>query len=886
MRRLFRFPGSSADVPRDVRSELQFHLDMRTQELIDAGMGAQAARLAARQAFGDLDAIEGECRTIATRGARERARRAIMTGLLHDVRFAVRSLRKSPGFTLVAVLTLALGIGANTAVFSMVRGVLLRPLPYENGERLVYLRQPAPLAGVANAQFSVLELADYRARARTLQALVEYHSMPFILLGRGEPRRVQTGVVSANYFDVLGVRPLLGRTFRTGEDQAGAEPVLVLSYGFWKNRLGGDPGIVGRTFEMNDRIHTVIGVLPAVPQYPAENDIYMPASSCPFRSSPGTISGRTIRMLHVFGRLAPGVTLDRAQTELEGIATTVRAEHPEAYPGAQGFTIRAASLHEELTGKARPTLLLLIGTTGFVLLIACANIANLTLARLVRRSREMALRSALGADRGRIFRQMLVEGGLLALCGGVLGLGIAAGTMRLLTGFAARFTPRAGEIALDGEVLAFTLAVCMLTGLIFAVLPALPSRANLVGALKEGGAAVSGGGSSRVRAALVVAQVAISMVLMVGAGLMLRSLLALQALDPGFDTQRILTMTLDLNWSRYTTNELILGFHDRLHSRLAGQPGVLATASSLTFPLDGHRRMNVGFVIEGQPPAEAGAEPLGDLRSATPEYFQTLGIPLVTGRFFTASDGPKSTNVAIVNQTMARRYWGNETAVGHRISADSGETWISIVGVVGDVRHYALDSEPSDELYIPFSQLPIREGTFLVRTSADPAAMARRIGDEVLAIDPGQPIANVQTLEEVRGEALASPRLTTTLLMLFALLAMCITAAGLGGVIAFSVSQRTQEIGVRMALGAGRGEVLGMVLVEGLKLVGLGLALGIGAAIVLTRLMSGLLFHVEATDPLTFAAMAGVLALIAAGACMAPARRASSVDPMVALRAS
>ena len=376
------------------------------------------------------------------------------------------------------------------------------------------------------------------------------------------------------------------------------------------------------------------------------------------------------------------------------------------------------------------------------------------------------------------------------------------------------------------------------------------------------------------------------MVLMVGAGLMLRSLLALQALDPGFDTQRILTMTLDLNWSRYTTNELILGFHDRLHARLAGQPGVLATASSLTFPLDGHRRMNVGFVIEGQPPAEAGAEPLGDLRSATPEYFQTLGIPLVTGRFFTASDGPKSPNVAIVNQTLARRYWGNETAVGHRISADSGETWISIVGVVGDVRHYALDSEPSDELYIPFSQLPIREGTFLVRTSADPAAMARRIGEEVLAIDPGQPIANVQTLEEVRGEALASPRLTTTLLLLFALLAMCITAAGLGGVIAFSVSQRTQEIGVRMALGAGRGEVLGMVLVEGLKLVGLGLALGIGAAIVLTRLMSGLLFHVEATDPLTFAAMAGVLALIAAGACMAPARRASSVDPMVALRAS
>jgi putative ABC transport system permease protein len=809
-----------------------------------------------------------------------------MVGLMHDLRFAVRSLRKSPGFALVAILTLGLGIGANTAVFSMIRGVLLRPLPYENGEQLVYLRQPAPLAGVQNAQFSPLELADYRARSRSLQAVVEYHSMPFILLGQGEPRRVQTGVVSANYFDVLGVRPLLGRGFRTGEDQAGAEPVLVVSYAFWQNRLGGDPGIVGRTFEMNDRIHTVVGVLPAVPQYPDENDVYMPASSCPFRSSPFTTNTRTARLLHLFGRLAPGTTLAQAQTELEGIAAAVRSETPSAYPGGQGFTIRAASILEELTSQARPTLLLLLGTTGFVLLIACANIANLTLARLTRRSREMALRSALGADRGRLFRQMLAEGGLLAFAGGALGLVLAAATMRLLTGFAARFTPRANEIALDGEVLGFTLVVCVVTGLVFAVLPALPSRANLVGALKEGGAAVSGGGSHRVRAALVVAQVAVSMVLMVGAGLMLRSLLELQSLNPGFNTQRVLTMTLDLNWSRYTSNELILGFHDKLHARLSGQPGVMATASSLTFPLDGHRRINVGFIIEGQPPAEAGAEPLGDLRSATPGYFQTLGIPLVTGRFFTESDGPKSTNVAIVNQTLARRYWGQESAVGHRISADTGKTWITIVGVVGDVRHYGLESEPTDEVYLPFSQVPIREGAFLVRTSADAAVMARRISEEVLSIDPGQPLANVQTLEEVRGEALASPRLTTTLLLMFALLALCITAAGLGGVVAFSVSQRTQEIGVRMALGAGRGEVLGMILREGLRLVAIGLALGIGGAMALTRLMSGLLFHVETTDPVTFGGMAMVLVLIAAAACLAPARRASAVDPMVALRAS
>jgi putative ABC transport system permease protein len=885
VRRRFRLPGRSADIAREVENELRFHVDMRTQELMDAGMASQSARLAALQCFGDLDAIAGECRTISIRGARERARRALMTGLLHDLRFALRSLRKSPGFALVSILTLGLGIGANTAVFSMIRGVLLRPLPYEHGERLVYLRQPAPQAGVVNAQFSPLELADYRQRSRSMESLVEYHSMPFILLGRGEPRRVQTGVVSANYFDVLGVRPLMGRAFRTGEDQPSAEPVLVLSYGFWQNRLGGDPEIVGKTFEMNDRIHTVIGVLPPVPQYPAENDVYMPFSSCPFRMGQFTLNTRTARMLHLFGRMAPGTAVGQAQKELEAIAGTLRAEYPAAYPSGQGFTITATSLHDELTREARPTLLLLIGTTAFVLLIACANIANLTLARLTRRSREMALRSALGADRVRLFRQMLTESGLLALAGGVLGLALAAATLRLLTGFAARFTPRAGEIALDGEVLVFTLAVCVLTGLAFALLPALPARANLVTGLKEGGAAVSGGGSGRIRAALVVAQVAVSMVLLVGAGLMLRSLLELQSVNPGYDTERVLTMTLDLDWSRYTDNDKILGFHDRLNARLTGQPGVVSTASTLTFPLDGHRRFNVGFLIEGQPPAEDGAQPLGDLRSASPDYFPTLGIPLVTGRLFTPADGPSSPQVAIVNQTLARRYWAGENAVGKRISADTGKTWITIVGVVGDVRHYGLQSEPTDEVYLPFAQLPIRESTFLVRTTADPGAMARRIGEEVLAIDAGQPVANVQSLEQVRGEALASPRLTTTLIVLFALLALCITAAGLGGVIAFSVSQRTQEIGVRMALGAGRGEVLGMVLREGLLLVGAGLALGALVAIGLGRLMTGLLFHVETTDPLTYAGMALVLLLIAAAACLVPARRAATVDPLVALRA-
>jgi predicted permease len=416
----------------------------------------------------------------------------------------------------------------------------------------------------------------------------------------------------------------------------------------------------------------------------------MPSSSCPFRSSASTQQTRTARPLALFGRLAPGAALAEAQRELAQIGEQLHAQHPGAYPVSQGFTTTVASLHDQLTRRARPTLLLLLGTAGFVLLIACANVANLTLARLVRRERELALRAALGASRGRLVRQLLAEGSVLALVGGAIGLGLAGAALKLLTAFAARFTPRAGEIALDGSVLAFTLGAAMLTGLAFALLPALPSRLNLVSALKDGGAAASGGQSMRLRSLLVTAQVAVSVVLLIGAGLMVRSLLALQRVDPGFESERVLTMTLDLNWSRYTTSDLIRGFHERLHARLTGQPGIVAAASTMVFPLEGNRRMGFEFEIEGRERNAGDALPQGDFRSVSPDYFRTLGIPLVTGRVFTESDGPQATQVALVNQAMARRHWGTASPLGARISADSGKTWISIVGVVGDVRHYGL----------------------------------------------------------------------------------------------------------------------------------------------------------------------------------------------------
>jgi predicted permease len=886
MRRLFRLSRPASEVSRDLSSELHFHLEMRTQELVASGLSPEAARSAALRAFGDVAQVERECRGISERRVRARERQAYMRGLVQDLRYALRTLRKSPGFTFIVVLTLALGIGANTAIFSMVRGVLLRPLPYRDPGQLVFLRQPATRAGVLNAQFSVPELTDYRAQSRALSGIVEYHSMPFILLGRGEPRRVQTGVVSANFFDLLGVTPALGRTFRPGEDAIGAEPVLVLSYGFWKTQLGGDASIVGKTFTMNDHVHTVIGVLPPIPQYPGENDIYMPSSACPFRSSEQMINGRQMRMLTLFGRLAPGVTASQAQTELDAVAKRLHTEYPGDYHQDQGFGIVATPLQAQLTAQARPTLLLLLGTAAFVLLIACATVANLSLARLVRREREMALRAALGADRGRLVRQLLAEGLLLAGAGAVAGLALAWAGLGLLTTFAARFTPRSGEIALDAPVLLFGLGLGVFTGLLFGLLPALPTRVGLAAALKDGGATTGSSQSLRARAGLVVAQVAVSVVLLVGAGLMLRTVLALQSVDPGFDPEQVLGAKIDLNFSKYTSNELVQEFHQRLRERLAAQPGIQMVASSRGYPLDGRRAFGFDFQIERRQRDPGQVRPQADFQAASPDYFRALGIPLVTGRLFTDQDGPKAPSVAIISQAMARRYWPSENPVGQRVTTDSGETWTTIVGIVGDVHQYGLDAAPVDEMYLPFDQVPLREGALVLRGSAEAATLVRRVKEEVLALDPDQPLAGARPLVEVRGESLAAPRLTATLLGIFAGLALVITAAGLAGLMAFSVNQRTQEIGVRMALGAARSEVLGMILRQGLRLVCIGLAVGAVGALSLSRLMAGLLFGIRPHDAATFALTALLLLLIATLACLVPARRAATVDPMVALRST
>jgi putative ABC transport system permease protein len=864
---------------REMERELRFHLEMETEENIRRGMDPEEARLTALRSFGGVERFKEHCRDVK--------RNRPLETLWQDARFGARMLRRNPGFTLVAVLTLGLGIGANTAIFSVIYGVLLRPLPYQNGERLLTLKQQAPLAGVDNLGFSVKEIADYRAQTQTLDEVVEYHAMTFTLFGRREPELVQAGVVSANFFDVLGVKPKLGRSFLAGDEQHGADAVLILSHDYWERSHHGDPDIVGRVFQMNNRPHTVIGVLPPIPEFPDNNDVYMPTSACPIRSSEQFKENRRARMMSVFGRLRPGVSPERAQTDLSTIAGRIKQDHPADYPANRGYQLASDSLREALTREARPTFLILLGTAGLVLLIACANVANLTLARVMRREREMAVRSSLGASRGRLVRQMLTESALLSLAGGALGILLAAFSLNLLVDFAARFTPRAGEITLDGSVLLFTLIVSVLTGLIFGLAPALSVGGHLTTALKEGGQATARGARQRMRGALVVAQVALSFVLLVGAGLMARSFIKLQQVSPGFDPVRVLVMRISPNWSKYTTSQQYRDFSLRLLDRVKPLPGVLSAAIASNYPLNpqgiAHGPFNRNFIIEGRPVAESELAPRADFRIVSQDYLQTIHQPLVKGRFFTEADDDKTARVVVINQTLARHRWENEDPLGRRISYDRGETWLKVVGVIGDSLNYGLNHEAVDEVYAPVAQTG-GGGYLLARTAAEPMSVVRQLRSAVYEIDGETAIDHVRTLEEARSEALASPRLTALLLGLFALLAIVITATGLAGMMALLVNQRAHELGIRLALGASPGNVLLMVLRQGLTLVALGLALGFAGALALRSVMSRLLFAVEPGDPLTWLAVSLALVAVAALACFVPARRVTLIDPLQALR--
>jgi putative ABC transport system permease protein len=806
--------------------------------------------------------------------------------LRRDCGYGLRGIARNPAFSAIVIVTLALGIGANTAIFSVVHGVLMRPLPYKAPERLVILHQAAPKIGEDSFGFSVPDFTDFREKTRAFAALSEYHSMWFILLGRPEPERVQTGVVSDNFFETLGVKPLLGRAFLPGEDKQGAAPVLLLSYSFWQKSFAADPNVVGQVFQMNDKPHTVVGVLPPLPAFPNLDQVFMPAAACPFRGADRVLTNRNGRIIsHVFARLKDGVTTAQAAADAQRVGAELSGVYPQNYPTNDGYVARIQNVTEAFTGRSRTPLLVLLATSGFVLLIACANVANLSLSRLVLRDHELAMRVALGAGRGRILQQLITENLLLAALGGLAGLAIAAWGLDALKAYASAFLPRADEIGISAPVLFFTAAISLFTGLLFGSWPRLPGAGALFGTLKDGARGASTQ-SGRMRGLLIMGQVAISVPLLVGAALAARSLVRLHQVDPGVDTNRVVAASLSLNFTKYNTFEKRLDFWDRNLEEIRRLPAVESVAVSGSIPLNGLANNPSTFAIEHRETQTNSASAAAFVLISSEDYFKTVGQSLLRGRFFQRGDTREAPAVAIINQSLASRYWPGQDPVGQRITFDNGQNWATIVGIVANARQQ-IDSEPQDEIHFPLrAGNAINAGSLVVRTHGTPGGLRQELREAIRRVDPQQPVTRIETLEQVRTRALASPTLIASLLGLFAFVALVITAAGIGGVLAFSVNQRTQEIGIRLALGASRSAVLRMVLRQGLMLVLVGLAAGTIGSLFLARLMKEVLYGVSATDPLTFLGVATVLLAVAVFACLMPARRATMVNPITALRAN
>ena len=888
-----------AQQERELDAELKYHIDMLTEQNMQKGMPRDQARREALRVFGPVEGIKDD--------VRDKWLSRFLEVAVQDVRYGIRSLRRNPGFALVIIVTMALGIGANSAIFSVVNGVLLRPLPYKGGDKLVELHHGAGDAVVNDIGFSPKDIADYRL-STSLSDVVEFHNMLFTLLGRAEPLRVSTAVVSPNYFDVLGVRPIYGRTFVAADDAPGAPAVLVLTHAYWVKHFDEDPGVVGRIFRMNDKPHTVIGVLPDVPLYNpqgADVDVFMPSSACPFRARKQVIEGRsTGRMLSAFARVRPEATLLKSAADLDITAARLQKDYPKDYP-EKDFRAVEIPLKDEMTVNFKPTLWILLGTASFVLLIVCASVANLLLARIVRRERELSLRSALGATRSRMLRQLLTESLLLAVAGGVLGLVLSAFAMKLLVTFAERFTPRAHEISIDLNVLAFTFGLSVLTGLVFGSIPGLSRRVDVADALREGSRTSLA--SQGLRRALIVAQISASFMLLIAAGLMLRSLMKVQGMNPGIRTEHLLTFRADMAFDKFPLTmpnaerrpkqgAYWASFEDRLRAI----PGVSDVGAGGTFPLNETAPFSRNLIRESHPLPPGVQPPQVNIRVATPDYFRTLGQSVLAGRAFRPSDVASAVQVAIISESAAKQFWPNENPVGTRLEAGQNaagqKQYVTVIGVVADVRQ-KLDQSPSAEVYVPLQQLPFNGTTWILKTDLPSSGVERAVRSVAQKHDADLPVTNFRTLAEVRSITLTPRRVIVMLIGLFGLLALVITAAGIAGVIAFSVNQRTQEFGIRMALGAQRARVLSLVLREGLVLVVIGLGIGVAGAAVLTKLLgrmlvaspqqgSGpLLFEVPPTDVLTYAGVAIVLLLVAVAACLMPARRAASVDPMIALRA-
>ena len=803
------------------------------------------------------------------------------------MRHALRSLAKSPGFTVVALLTLALGIGACTAIFSVVNSVVLRPLAYPDSDRLVVIRETKlpqfPEFSVAPGQYFT-----WKDEARSFEQLAATRGGSFNLTGAGEPLRVTVSRVTPNYLSTLRTFPALGRDFRPDEDTPGQENVAILLHGFWQRQFGGRQDILGETVQLNGQAYTIVGVMPPDFQPGTRTEILLPAVyTTEERQNHGG------HYIGVVGRLKEGVTLEQARAELETIALRLAQQFPDTNTG---WGVKLTPMLESAVGDVRPILFSLLGAVGFLLLIACANVANLLLARATARAREFSIRAALGASRRRIVGQLLAESVLLAVLSGAAGVFVAETGMAALLSLAPDTLPRAAEISLDRTALAFAFGVSLLTGIGFGLVPAFQaSRIDLNEVLKDSGRGLSAGGRrQRLRSALVVAEVAIALILLVGSGLLIHSFARLQKVNPGFVADHAYAVGLSLPWQKYATDEQRAAFVARAAERLASLPGVQSVGASQVVPFTGGDYI-LGFLIGGRPPPPPGEARSTNYYAVTPGYFTAMGIPLLSGRFFEERDAAGGPPVAIINESMAKKYFPGENPIGQRIHVTNGpETFREIIGVVADVKHYSVDRETPLQTYEPFAQKPLDFMTLVVRlappvpgdptSAASSASLPAAIRSAIYSIDPDQPVASVRPLSDLLAASMARQRFAMSLFSVFSGVSLLLSAIGIYGVMAYSVTQRTAEIGIRMALGAQRSHVLHLVFAQGGRLIAIGVLVGLAGAFALTRFISSMLFDVSAHDPLTFASIVALLSAVATAACLIPALRATRVDPMTALR--
>jgi predicted permease len=869
---------SSRQVDQEFDQELKTHLDLSTQENIDRGMQPEAARRAALIRLGGLTQLKETNRELRSL--------PLVETLMQDVRYALRMLRKSPGFTTVAVLTLALGIGANTAIFSVVYAVLLKPLPYTKPEQLFNVFEAKPQEGVGGTGWSYPNFAEFREQNRIFSEMSGAQEHQLTLTGRGEPSVIDASIVTPEVFSVFNQKPLAGRAFSSEDGKPGASPVVILSENLWRDIFAGDPNVIGSSVNLDKRTFTVVGIMPSAFRFPMimkSEQVWVPLVQDPLFS--GWMDRRGGHWLQVTGRLKPGVSMSQAQTELAAFSERLAQESPA---DNRGWVIRMIALRDMLVFDVKSALLILLGAVGLVLLIACANVANLLLARATARAREIAVRTTLGAGRSRIIRQLLSETAVLGLLGGFTGIVLAYFGVRALSTLLPANLPRVNAIRVDNFVLAFALLLTAIASCVFGLAPALfAANSDLQSSLREGGGR-SGESRNRRRARsfLAAGEIGLAMVLLVVAGLLLRSFSNLTSVKPGFEAQNVLKASISLPQFQYSKPQQWIEFSDQLLAHIQAQPGMRNSAMAVPLPItDGF--INLAFDIPGTPPPSASTSRTANFVSASPDYFRVMGIPLLAGRLFDAHDSLHAPWVTVISEAFARTHFPNQDPLGKHLKFGfpfdaSGVR--EIVGVVGDVRDLSLGKDPGAMMYVPYDQAPFWGGNVIVRSSLSTASLANTIRQEVQNIDKDLPVTDIALLPEAIDSSMAQPRFRTLLLGLFAVMALVLAAIGIFGVISYSVTRRTNEIGIRVALGAQSADVLKQVLGEGARLAGAGLAVGLAASIVATRFLGTLLFGVKPTDPLTFAAVAVILATVTLAACYLPARGATRVDPLVALR--